>query len=132
MGFDLYGEAPKKESGEYFRNSVWWWRPLWIIVQKTCADFLSDDDLSNGEYNIGWLITKDKADKIAKRLTKRLADPDFRRALIQEEKKRVAASKAQEDLPFDQQDFSLHYPISIQNIKDFAKFCRNSGGFKIC
>jgi len=28
MGMDVYGKKPKNEVGEYFRNSVWWWRPL--------------------------------------------------------------------------------------------------------
>ena len=29
MGMDVYGIAPEKEWGEYFRSNVWWWRPLW-------------------------------------------------------------------------------------------------------
>ena len=29
MGMDVYGIAPTSERGEYFRNNVWWWRPLW-------------------------------------------------------------------------------------------------------
>ena len=30
MGFDVYGKDPDpgSGSGEYFRNNVWWWRPL--------------------------------------------------------------------------------------------------------
>lgn len=28
MGMDVYGSNPKNEKGEYFRNNVWWWRPL--------------------------------------------------------------------------------------------------------
>lgn len=34
MGMDVYGKAPTSEAGEYFRNNLWWWRPL--------ADFLTD------------------------------------------------------------------------------------------
>ena len=34
MGMDVYGKAPTSEAGEYFRNNIWWWRPL--------ADFLTD------------------------------------------------------------------------------------------
>jgi hypothetical protein len=26
---DVIGLAPKSKTGEYFRNNVWWWRPLW-------------------------------------------------------------------------------------------------------
>lgn len=28
MGMDVYGSAPTAEVGAYFRNNVWWWRPL--------------------------------------------------------------------------------------------------------
>lgn len=29
MGMDVYGKAATSEVGKYFRNNVWWWRPLW-------------------------------------------------------------------------------------------------------
>lgn len=28
MGMDVYGRKPINPAGEYFRNNVWWWRPL--------------------------------------------------------------------------------------------------------
>jgi hypothetical protein len=28
MGMDVYGKNPTSETGKYFRNNVWWWRPL--------------------------------------------------------------------------------------------------------
>lgn len=28
MGMDVYGKKPTSEAGRYFRNNVWWWRPL--------------------------------------------------------------------------------------------------------
>lgn len=28
MGMDVIGVNPKSEKGSYFRNNVWWWRPL--------------------------------------------------------------------------------------------------------
>ena len=28
MGMDIYGKSPSSPKGEYFRNNVWWWRPL--------------------------------------------------------------------------------------------------------
>jgi len=36
MGFDIYGSSPKSEKGKYFRNSVWWWRPLAEFVLEHC------------------------------------------------------------------------------------------------
>ena len=34
MGMDVYGKNATSEVGEYFRNNIWWWRPL--------ADFLTE------------------------------------------------------------------------------------------
>ena len=28
MGMDVCGRKPTSDEGEYFRNNVWWWRPL--------------------------------------------------------------------------------------------------------
>jgi len=28
MGMDVYGKEPSSETGKYFRNNAWWWRPL--------------------------------------------------------------------------------------------------------
>ena len=35
MGMDVYGREPENEKGEYFRNNVWWWHPLWMYVEET-------------------------------------------------------------------------------------------------
>lgn len=35
MGMDVYGLNPKNEKGEYFRNNVWWWRPLADYICET-------------------------------------------------------------------------------------------------
>ena len=32
MGMDVIGKKPKAEVGQYFRNNVWWWHPLWEYV----------------------------------------------------------------------------------------------------
>lgn len=29
MGMDVIGIAPTNAVGQYFRNNVWWWHPLW-------------------------------------------------------------------------------------------------------
>ena len=72
MGFDIYGLAPKTKGkkpeidwskatdkdkdayfkamdkfeeenpGYYFRNNVWWWRPLGELIHDKCGDLLSD------------------------------------------------------------------------------------------
>lgn len=45
MGMDVMGKYPTNEKGEYFRNNVWWWRPL--------ADYILENysEIANGCQN---------------------------------------------------------------------------------
>lgn len=38
MGMDVFGKAPKSETGKYFRNNVWWWRPLADLCLSLAPD----------------------------------------------------------------------------------------------
>jgi len=38
MGMDVIGNAPVNETGEYFRNNVWWWRPLWNYCEYVAPE----------------------------------------------------------------------------------------------
>jgi hypothetical protein len=57
MGMDVYGTEPKNEKGAYFRNNVWWWRPLWeycefVAPELTCTvenGYSNDVDGLDGE-----------------------------------------------------------------------------------
>lgn len=42
MGMDVFGISPKTETGEYFRNNVWWWRPLWEYCLYVAPDICSE------------------------------------------------------------------------------------------
>ena len=74
MGFDLIGIKAKSEKGEYFRNNVWYWRPLWSYICNECDDILTIKEAEGGSYNDGLKITKSKAEKIAKRIQERIDD----------------------------------------------------------
>ena len=65
MGMDVYGNAPTTESGEYFRNNVWWWRPLWSYCETVAGDLLADVD---GQTNSGDGLDADQAAVLAARL----------------------------------------------------------------
>ena len=42
MGMDVFGNSPTKPVGEYFRNNVWWWRPLVAyIVERAPQEIVS-------------------------------------------------------------------------------------------
>jgi hypothetical protein len=38
MGMDVYGKDAVSEKGEYFRNNVWYWRPLWNYCIEVAPD----------------------------------------------------------------------------------------------
>lgn len=52
MGMDVYGNRPKSDSGEYFRNNVWWWHPLWdyclTIAPNLCEGVLGHSNDGDG------------------------------------------------------------------------------------
>ena len=73
MGFDLFGES-EEENGKYFRNNVWYWRPLWDFTCTNCSNILSENDRRAGHYNDGYKITKSKARKLGSRLNSLIKD----------------------------------------------------------
>ena len=99
MGFDIHGIKPKHKGkrpeinwkhatdeerdayframdkfeeenpGVYFRNNVWWWRPLAELIHDKCGDLLSEQQRKSLQYNDGTAYTKEQAIKIANRLS---------------------------------------------------------------
>ena len=61
--YDTLNEWETSNPGIYFRNNVWWWRPLWHYVCEHCD--LSEKAKKSGNYNDGYLIDKDTAIHIA-------------------------------------------------------------------
>ena len=132
-----FTESYKREEdnkGIYFRNNCWWWRPLWNYVCGSCEDILDDDDMNGGSFNDGYKITEEKASAIAKRLFKLIANGD---AKGYEDYHRAESLKAQienegKDVGDDDYNWSNDYPFDVDNVRHFATFCSESGGFEIC
>lgn len=65
MGMDVVGKKPSTKTGEYFRNNVWWWHPLWeychLIAPEICEGVL-------GHTNDGDGLPGDGARKLARAL----------------------------------------------------------------
>ena len=74
--WELQSEWENNNPGNYFRNNVWWWRPLWTFTCDHCADFLTEDDMNGGCYNDSYIITENKAIAIAERLYEALKEPE--------------------------------------------------------
>ena len=63
MGMDVYGKNAQNETGEYFRNNVWFWRPLWSYI---CEEFpnLVGDEPDSGHMNDGYGLDADGATRL--------------------------------------------------------------------
>jgi len=164
--FELKDVYETDNPGAYFRNNVWFWRPLWNFVVEACEDYMTVDEIDGGYSNSGHQIEKETAIYIAKKLSEKLADGtvdtlerewELKRAKAEAHNKEVRAemdkiskeckSKHGNDLvpanypePYNTQwqkayakeNWDASYPFSKENIKDFATFCMQSGGFQIC
>jgi len=185
MGFDLYGqrsfnppppERPdfencskkeekkyfkaitkyKKETpGFYFRNNVWWWRPLWDYVYSIASDVLTEEDYEYGQHNDYWLINKEKCIKLARIISEAISEghpKEFEKkytkmleATPNEDCDLCNASGIRNDTHTDFKDkkcnkcggkgivrpFETSYPFKADNVIQFSIFVRNSGGFRI-
>ena len=119
---EAYHDWQDENCGVYFRNNVWSWRPLWHYVSSVCGNILTDKDIGSGTYNDGHRICKTKANRIASRLFKLIRMGNVKAY-------ESAYRKQQQSLSED--DWDRSYPFSEDNVRQFANFCLNSGGFEI-
>ena len=157
MGFDLHGVNVKGERGDYFRASVWGWRPIWDFVSKVADDILTEEDMQAGNYNDFHEITENKADALAERIDFYLKNGQLKEYV-------EAKNKYLESLPLEKchicegtgkrkappivgagdymqcngcggkgevKQWETKYPVDIDDILRFSIFAGESGGFKI-
>lgn len=158
-------EAYHSQKGTYFRNNVWYWRPLADYVIRF-TKVVNDKDAKMWSYNDQHVVNEQDAKMIAQQLdhlintghTKKYAEK-FNKIRSEIEKKNEKVEKelqefsesvkkklnnknlAPKDFPvkdkqkwdkiFDKRDNRGSYPFSLENVKEFAEFCRYSGGFTI-
>lgn len=94
----LNDEWETNNPGNYFRNNVWWWRPLWEFTCEHCEDILTNEDITGGCYNDSYVIPEDKALAIAKKLKEALETPETKEYLVRHENARKEAKEANEKL----------------------------------
>jgi len=121
--WEKYHEWEDENCGTYFRNNVWFWRPLWSYVASVCWNILSDKDIEKGSWNDGHKISKTKAKRIASRL---------RRLIREGHVASVEAKYKNEQDKLPDGDWDKAYPFNEENVRQFSNFCENSGGFEIC
>lgn len=154
MGMDVYGKNPTSEKGEYFRNNVWWWRPLWDY----CEEVYEPCNLISGHSNDGDGLDADGAAELASVLFEKLESGETQAYATL----RQGFLESLPDNPCDickgtgqrpdglygvewkqegcngcggtgkVRPFEANYPFDTENVREFAEFCAASGGFEIC
>jgi len=171
MGMDVIGRNPISERGEYFRNNVWWWRPLWDYCLTVAPDLC---EKVSGHYNDGDGLEDEGAKRLSQILLLSLSD-----GTCEAYEKRYNAEVAElphddceicnktgirtdevgkehgmdtKELPEDKAivlgrthgwcngcdgmgwkpSWATNYPFTQDNVREFAEFLAESGGFSIC
>jgi len=90
MGMDVFGLNPKNEKGEYFRNNVWWWRPLWMFCCEVGEEVINQELVEAGHFNDGAGLDDDGSKTLARILMEKLESGVVAEA--EEEFKRISES----------------------------------------
>ena len=164
--FSAMDKFEQDNKGYYFRNNVWYWRPLAQYVIEHTKVITDEKKIQGFSYNDGVEISAEEAEQIAKQLfhllktghTKKYEDEymavykkaeihnkkvqkemdTFQKAMDKKHKKNIAPKDyPKEDYEkwsaiYDKMDNNGGYPFSLRNVKEFAEFAEQSGGFQIC
>ena len=144
-------EYDKANPGHYFRNNVWWWRPLWDYCYQVADDIIDEETYESGHSNSGAGLDADGAKALGNRLMQLIADCSVikheeedkqRRDNLPEDDCRICENnnrgnnKKKDCTRCNQtgktENFNKHYPFDSRNVEEFAHFCIQSGGFEIC
>ena len=116
-------EYENANKGIYFRNNCWWWRPLWNYCYHVADDIISEELYESGHSNSGAGLNAKNAEWLGERLLDELSEGNT----IE-----YQARYQQMIGDLDDDDFNKEYPFDVDNVKAFAEFCIESGGFEIC
>jgi hypothetical protein len=138
MGMDVSGKEPRSSTGEYFQNTILFWHPLW----RLCCEVYPPCAKVQGHSNDGDGLDDAGAVELGRRLqaalasgratafmeaTRREHQAHFEnedRTLIKQLGKDLAR---QAGLPRTAEPASVY----VSNVREFAAFCLDCGGFEI-
>jgi hypothetical protein len=154
---DVYGKSPRTDTGEYFRNNVWWWHPLWTFCCEVAPRLT--DKVAHGHSNDGDGLSDEDSVRLAEAITTWIDDGraqqyvELRQKWLDElpllECKYCEGTGTRHDgkeigrpEPDFQcnachgfgkvQDWQCNYSIDVDNITKFRDFLLDCGGFEIC
>lgn len=156
MGMDVYGCSATSEKGEYFRNNVWWWRPLAEYCCEVAPAITAK--CTYWQSNDGDGLNARDARRLADALEKELREGrtaayaairDAEHNQLPDEPCKICAGTGSRPEPPNigagttgacngcnstgrKRPIATDYPFSVENVEQFVAFLRDCGGFKIC
>lgn len=153
MGMDVYGKNADRKSGRYFRNSVWWWHPLWeycAMISEVAAavEHGHSNDGDGLDAEASRLLSRELRAAIKSGATKAYAKkrkeeidamPDIECEICDGTGKRTEAPNVGAgNIPCNgcagrgrRRPSGESYHFSVENVASFAEFLAHCGGFEI-
>lgn len=134
MGMDVWGREPSSEQGKYFRNNVWWWRPLWDYCCDIGAAVISEKLQRAGHFNDGEGLDGPGAVRLAHLLKEELATG--RTAIFAAERDAVLAALPQHECTYcngsgsrtDEVGIRMKMPERMNNYTGKPGWCNGCDG----
>jgi len=136
MGYDLFGNAPKSEDGGYFRANIWSWPSIMELVEE--VKILPRDVVDGMYWNDGQEVSSSQAQMLADAIESYIGEIDDEMEYVATQANNItklgtALLGALQSSGVDiQGEPALPYSTNASHIKEFIKFCRESGGFQVC
>ena len=128
----------EKNPGDYFRASMWSWRPLWEIMEKTCSSILGEEMLSSLCYNDGaGPEDQGTCDEMADAIVEFLQDSEWlgksgytisSNCRVKQNGELVCLSELDDENLWHETRSA--YGIEISHILEWCRFLRKCGGFQ--
>lgn len=124
MGMDVSGRNPSKEEGEYFRASVWSWRPLHALCETVMHQEYPDWGYNDGKG----FATQAECTELADRLDAYIKAFPTENIALESDMRVDADGKF---LPKNNLEGESPYSIRPEHLQKFITFLRSCGGFEI-
>jgi hypothetical protein len=155
---DVIGQSPTNQKGEYFRNNVWWWRPLAAYCMEIAPEITArceywqsnDGDGLNGRDSLALAdALQEEIDSGRCEAYAKIRDAELS-ALPNEACKTCDGTGTRKPVPEcgagdiatgikcngcngsgSVRPYACEYPFAVENVQAFITFLRGCGGFAI-
>lgn len=155
MGMDVYGKKPSTEDGKYFRANVWYWHPLWSMIEFLYPNIAAKVQYAHSNDGDGLNATDSlvlskllEADLISGKIEEFIKDFNNEKNSLEQVDCDYCDQTGYRAWPQDDgsllqqacnvcngtlkvDDFMAGYSMDLDLIKKFQLFLESSGGFEI-